>query len=239
MKDLPPASYFASSAFGRQLHGLLEWWLSFRECFDQEQLGPLPDATREITRFRECYRRSPELDALLDESAAVLDGVPLPPCPSHGDFCTANVLVDEADQMRVIDWEAPLSRSWPLADLLYFLSSIWAVNYGKGAAIREANFRALFFERSARSASWIEMLDRLVERLGVTQSATLPLSVLSWVAHANRKYLALGDVGQIPDDLAARHFPLVVVRGGHCRNLELLAELRDDYLPGSTIRDQE
>jgi len=238
MKDLPPVSYFSSAAFGRQLHKLLDWWSDFRRCFENEELGSLPDAASDIERFRKHYRRSPELDRLLDESAAALDKVRLPACPSHGDFCTANVLVDESDQLRVIDWEAPFSRSWPLADVLYFLSSIWAVPYGKGAAIREANFQALFFESSTQGEVGIELLDRLVEQLGLERSATLPLSVLSWVAHANRKYTALGLTGEIPDELSARHFPLVVVRSGHCRNLELLASLRDAYQPGSPARRQ-
>ena len=59
----------------------------------------------------------------------------------------------------------------------------------------------------------------------------LPLSVLGWVSHANRKHAALGIDGPIPDELSALHFPLVVVRDGHCRNLELLAADPGHYLP--------
>lgn len=239
MKDLPPAAYFASAAFERQLQALLDWWLEFRACFEAVELGAPPDAAGEIALFRKHYRRTAALDALLDESAAALDGMALPLCPSHGDLCTANVLVDDADRLRVIDWEAPIARAWPLADMLYFFSSIWAVDYGRGAIVREANFRALFFESTPRGDRWIARLDRLAQRLGLERGAILPLSVLSWVGHANRKHAALGVAGEIPDALATRHFPLVVVREGHCRNLELLASLKDDYRPGSIARAAE
>ena len=38
------------------------------------------------------------------------------------------------DDRQVVDWEHPLRRSWPLADLLHFFNSVWCIPYAKGQA---------------------------------------------------------------------------------------------------------
>ena len=91
----------------------------------------------------------------------------------------------------------------------------------------EQNYRSMFFAPHSFSDLLRDSATRYAERIGVAADLMLPLSVISWVAHANRKQDFLS---RNPGADGADHLPLVVVRDRTCRNLELLSEFREKYL---------
>jgi hypothetical protein len=126
----------------------------------------------------------------------------------------------------VIDWEYPLGKTWPLADLLYFTTSTWCIPYRKGSDAVEENYRNLFFRPHGFSHLIQDAVDGTVNRLGLPREVALPLSVLCWTAFANRKRDELArDPGR-----ETGHLPLILIREDACLNLEILAELRDRFL---------
>ena len=227
MKDFPPDAYFASRRFRETYASCARWLIQLDETLrDGPATLPRDAARLEIERYRRTHRVSPALDGLLDESVRSVERASMPGVPSHGDFCTANVIVREDGDLFVIDWEYPLARTWPLADLLYLTSSTWCIPYRKGNDAVEENYRALFFRPHGFSELIHDAAAGYAERLGLTQELMLPLSVLCWTAFANRKRDELSS-----DELRETgHLPLILVRDGACINLEILAEQRDSYL---------
>jgi hypothetical protein len=237
MKDFPQDRYASSREFRRHLEAGFDWLDAFQTTVDAagDDAPPLRlGATATVERFRECYRCSPEAESLLAETADVLWDYYGPVAPLHGDFCTANVIVSDDDSVSVIDWEYPLERSWPLADLLYFVASTWCTPYAKGREALASNFRELFFGTHAYTELLQSLTRAYMERLGVARELLVPLTAVSWASYANRKHDELEELaraGGIED--AASHMPLIMVEDERCLNLEILATLRDRFTLGA------
>jgi hypothetical protein len=233
MKDFPPDRYFASRRFRDHFSLVVRWLVDFHAALAGEAAPPAArEAAREIDRYRGTHRVSPALDELLQETAGTLEDVDLSLVPSHGDFCTANILIPDSDGVFVIDWEYPLSRTWPLSDLLYFITSTWCVPYRKGRDAVRANYRRIFFDPHAFSDLIAKSVSWYGEQLKIATGLSTPLSVMAWVAFANRKHdelARIGGAGGAGDEIV--HTPLVMIDGGACLNLEILAEHRDSFLP--------
>jgi hypothetical protein len=235
MKNLPPNSYFRSERFRRHFHSAMEWLLEFhRACADGPRATAVTAAAleQEIANYRHNFRVSAALDRLLGRTAERLSAAELPSSPWHGDFCSANILLPERDSICVIDWEQPLSRSWPLLDLLYFLSSIWCIPYRKGADRLAANYRQMFFGRHRHTELIRQAGSRLAGELGIGRADLLPLSAAAWLVYANRKQRELSDLKgpRGAEQGETTHWPLILLEQDRCLNLELLAQLQDDYV---------
>ena len=228
MKDYPPDAYFASRRFRDTYTRCVRWLAQLDETLSSDEPAALhTDAARlEIERYRRTHRVSPALAGLFTESIRAIEQAGSPGVPSHGDFCTANVIVRSDGGLFVIDWEYPLGRTWPLADLLYFTSSTWCIPYRKGRDAVEQNFRSLFFRPHGFSKLIHDAAADYAESSGLSQELMLPLSVLCWTAFANRKRDELSG----GDRRETGHLPLILVRDEACINLEILAEHRDSYL---------
>jgi len=229
MKNFVPDRYFRSADFPRHLQRVVGWLIEFHRL-DDPALEPVEEdrATTAIREYRDAFEVSPALDALLETTESTLTDAPVRWCAWHEDFCTANVLV-AADRLQVIDWEHPLRTSWPLADLLHFLMSVWCVPYAKGRAAKERNYRRLLFEDHGLADPLREAAQAYAGGLGLEREWLLPLSVIGWVVHANRKRRRLAALGEGPE-AADRHWPLVMFDGPRCSNLEILAEDPSSYL---------
>lgn len=235
MKDFPPDSYFASRRFRGHYSLAVRWLVDFQQALAADAPPPSPDETEhEIERYRETHRVSPALSDLLDETAGTLKGSHAPRVPSHGDFCTANVVIRDDDGLFVIDWEYPLTHTWPLADLLYFTCSTWCVPYRKGRDALKANYRHLFFSSHRFSDLIRESISWYAAELGIATELLLPLSAICWVGFANRKHdeLARGRAACREFDETG-HTPLIIVEDGACLNLEFLAQHRNTYVLAS------
>jgi aminoglycoside phosphotransferase len=226
MKNRPPDRYFRSPEFQRHLDRVVTFLADLHRC--GEQALPPGDLSIEeaVLQYRAAFEVSPELDSLLDETLTALHERELPSTVLHGDFCTANVLVGDADNVGVIDWEFPLRRQWPLADYLHFLSSVWVIPYRKGFAGSVDRYRHMFFESHALAPAVRAGTLRYLRSVKIAAEDVLPLSVATWLLYANRK------IGSDED------WPLVLIDRGRCLNLELLATHRDRYLLGAPSLNQ-
>ncbi len=98
--------------------------------------------------------------------------------------------------------------------------------YRKGSEALERNYGRLFFadhpfsELIRESAAWY------AREIGIDTELILPLSAMTWTTYANRKREELDRYGE---SAGREHLPLIMVRDGACRNLELLAEHRKTY----------
>ena len=233
MKNFPPQRYFRSARFLRHLANVVAWLGSFQEALTADRgvpITPADGARGEIEAYRAGFRVSSRLDDLLAESAERLMGRGDLLGPWHGDFCTANVLVANDRDATIIDWEQPLVRTSPLADLLHFLASVWCVPYKKGAAARVTNYLTMFFGEHRLTRPVVDAARGFTRRLGLESSDLLGLSVLAWVAHANRKRRLLSHHAAAAEGASAAHWPLVMFEDESCLNLELLAEHRNRYV---------
>jgi len=236
MKNLEPDRYFRSDAFRADLAAVGDWLCEFQAAV-APQAGALPTVTgdeglaRAIATYRDRFSVSSTLDRLLDDTSDALAGSTLPAVPFHGDFCTANVLLGPDGGIGVIDWESEPGCCWPLADLLHFLASVWALPYSRAAGAQAANYRKMFFSEHDLTGPARTVAHSYLDRVGVARRLALPLSVACWVTYANRKYDALPESC---DREAESHYflPLIIFEGGGCLNLELLAERRGEFILG-------
>ncbi len=132
MKNFPPNAYFSSNRFQLHFANVMQWLYEFHQCVVDSETEPA-SLDREnqlsipIEEYRNTFRLSSELDSLLKTTMECLEQADIPKTPWHRDFCTANILVNNGQQISIIDWEHPLIKSWPLLDLLYFITSIWCI----------------------------------------------------------------------------------------------------------------
>jgi hypothetical protein len=225
MKDFPPDRYFGSRRFRDDYARSLRWLLQFHETLGTGAIEGA-GAAGTLARYRDSHHVSTQLAALLHDAEELLAPVSLPGVASHGDYCTANVLLPEGGGWFVVDWEYPLDAGWPLADLLYFTCSTWCVPYAKSRQALVRNFEQLFFEPHGFSELIRDAVEHYLEQLALGPELKLPLSVVAWAAFANRKRSELAGTADDP----ASHMPLILLQDEACLNLEILAENRERYL---------
>jgi hypothetical protein len=235
---LPRKRYFKSKAFPRDFMAITDWVIAFNSALripgatvsagqrDELLSGPIADYRRRINV-------SAELDDLLSETVAALSDHKIDLAPCHADFCTANVLVDSDNRIRVIDWEQKLTPMWPLADLLHFMNSVWCIRHGRGVEVIEQNYRSLFFSQTHLTRALQQGVSRYVQKFNITPDLIVPLSVIVWVHQALYKLDFVEGFASTPGDadrLMPLVHPLTIFRENHCQNLEILAANRNAYV---------
>ncbi len=240
MKNFPPNGYFSSNRFQLHFANVVQWLYGFHQCVAGSQTEPASldnenQLSVPIEEYQNTFRLSSELDSLLKATMECLEQADIPMTPWHRDFCTANVLVNNAQQISIIDWEHPLIRSWPLLDLLYFITSIWCIPYKKGKNSLVNNYRRLFFTQNRHTSLIRKSVSGYMQRLGVKTEYVLCLSVIAWVLYANGKRRCMearkkasGTGSRDPES-----FPLIMVENNQCLNLEILAKNLQSYVLNS------
>jgi len=234
MKNFSPASYGGSRRFPGDVKTVVRWLDGFRRSFMDAGLPPSPQTqggvAATVERYRERFKVSAPLDALLIETVDQLAPCDTPNPAWHGDFCTANLILPDTGGIGVIDWEYPLATCWPLADLLYFISSIRCVPRADGDAGRAAVYRHLLFEPHRHAGLFRESVEWYMQQAGLAIGLVMPLSVITWVVYANRTIEAIDGLRSTATGIAeVDYMPLVLLEDDRCLNLELLAELRGAY----------
>jgi thiamine kinase-like enzyme len=235
MSSFPSDRYFKSKRFQRHFASIVQWVYLLHSRFGTASIE-LSDNDRQllllqpIADYRRIFTVSPALDTLLDETAATLSQTRVPLTPWHGDFCTSNILIGRRGRISVIDWEYPFVNTWPLCDLLHFMTSIFCVPSTAGAEVLPENYGRLFFQRTEFSALLNTWIKWYFDKLSLHVDLLLPLSVMAWVLHAIRKAEFIEASGlSIGDDPREAPRPLTMFRDSACVNLEMIAAHRDDY----------
>jgi hypothetical protein len=130
MKNLRGSKLFSTSRVESVFAQVIDWWTRFVRGFGTSRIT-LSDKVYErevlaqVTRFRNSYLLERDQQDLLTrrfEREHPLLSLELPFMARHGDFCTANITLQETG-VAVLDWEFPLTQRMPLFDLLYFFAS--------------------------------------------------------------------------------------------------------------------
>jgi hypothetical protein len=127
---------------------------------------------------------------MLRETEAILAELgDLPPVCEQRDFSPWNVLVDEAGELVVLDWESAELHGLPALDLVYFLSYLtffWdgAIESGR---FRES-YRATLDPSTPSGALRRECVERYSSRIGLEPNELRPLDLLLWMLHSRSEY---------------------------------------------------
>ena len=189
---------------------------------DQRGGAPAGEALAALLgSYRDLYRPAPEEARLLDGAVTALAdaGPALPMVFQHGDPTTLNLLVGEAGEIRMVDWENGELSAPPLWDLMYFLQA-----YGAWAAARRRRrftpeaLRQDLLTPSGLGGMPAAAIASYRAAVGVPAELLWPLVTTCWM------YLALRQARQLPADRLRRGF--------YARVLEVLARRP---LPGTTL----
>ena len=196
MKNVPGNRLFAPDRIEANLDRVFDWWDRLQERFDPRRLRLSDEVYEsevlsEVRRFRRRYRLETDEEEFLERrffNERPLAGVELPLMVRHGDFCAANMVMQEHG-IGVIDWEFPLAHRTPLFDLFFFFSSMRFPFTGVGGeAAHSDSFVEVYWGKSYFTAA---MRDRLIQccRVFDIPTETLPdLLTLSLIQTANMKY---------------------------------------------------
>jgi aminoglycoside phosphotransferase (APT) family kinase protein len=215
------------------LDAVVDWLADFARAGEIATValdGPLLDAqVREpVERYLASFEASgPERVFLRSLPDLLLRAFPAsaPTVAMHGDFSDANVLASE-DRIGVVDWDEPVARALPGADLFYFLASVAATRRGLDDPGRfRKGFLETFFHPTPAAARARRASDRYRARLRLPRAALVPLFSLAWVRFALFKLDYLNESG-------LRHapgssYPVTVFLDGRCLNVSLTAAHSD------------
>lgn len=252
LKNEPGTALFAGRHLQATLEALEAWYERFLRCLEADSRA-LDDAVYERDVAGEVHRflarfRAPDADRrLLCErflEARPLLERPLPLVARHGDFCTANMVL-QPHGLGVFDWEFDLTPRTPLFDIFFFLSST-RFPYGgfRGESRHFDSFVEVWWGDSALSLSAKRFVRRIGERCDVGAEALGDLFLLSLVQVANMKFEALVEAaGRLHQPIArgaeddagrAAHWaslpradkdvPFACIREGRLHNLAAVVE---------------
>ena len=126
-------------------------------------------------------------------------GAQLPWTVRHGDFCTANIVL-QPEGVGVFDWEFPLTHQLPLFDLFSFFASIRFPFVGlRGESSHFDSFLDVFWGSSHLNRIFRESLHRVCAELEIPNELVGDLLVLSLIQIANLKYERLLEMNGIEE----------------------------------------
>ncbi|MFC2173046.1 phosphotransferase family protein [Acidobacteriota bacterium] len=246
LKNMDRGRAFSAGRFRKLLLALTDWLLEFHRAGGAAR-APLNETALEehidepLRVFKERFSISNNLASLLTEvrdslHSASRQGEPMPRVFVHGDLSAANILVSK-DDLRIIDWEHPLTRQVCMSDLVHFMASCRVIRTGSLSReeIYRRNFQQLFFNTGAYGAACRIAAKRYLDALGVAWHLAQALYVMAWITHANRKaqWLETREQSQAEGhgtDDPNSAFPVTFFEGGSVMNLELLAEDRQRFV---------
>jgi len=236
IKKLPPNSYFRSKEFKQDFTAVVDWVVAFNQslAIDSSEVTETQHHTLlhdAIAAYRQRFRVSSALDALLDETADTLNNAKLNLAPRHADFCTANVLIDQNHALSVIDWEQELQPMWQFCDLLHFMSSTWCIKYGRSLAEQQSNYQSMFFRDTYLTETFQQGARSYAKSMKFDINMLMPLSVMTWVYHALHKADFVKQYAKNNTNfLMQKVQPITIINNNQCLNLEILATEKHNYI---------
>jgi hypothetical protein len=199
MKNVPGARLFSPAALERTLGGVLAWWRKLQRLAGTHRVK-LSDEVyaarvlEPVERFGRRYRLRDDEYAFLERRFRAerrLAGAELPFMVRHGDFCTANVVL-QPHGIGVFDWELALEHDMPLFDLFFFFSSARYPYSGRGGeSAHSASFAEVYWGDGYFSREMRRSLDRVCGECAIGRDLLDDLFVLSLVQTGNMKYEGL------------------------------------------------
>jgi hypothetical protein len=166
-----------------------------------------------LSRFAERFGSVVDRDLLRQTESIVQTIGALPAVPEQRDFGPWNLLVTQADELAVLDWESGEVDGLPALDLLYYLAyASFKVDRAHDHKSRVASFRRSLDPSTATGAVRRNCLGRYLDAIGIDLAQLGPLRVLLWLIHAQSEYRhAAADAGGPPtSNVLARSFFLAL-----------------------------
>jgi hypothetical protein len=207
MRNLPAPELFSPVRAAETIERVFSWLDRFQRAFGVRRLT-LDDEDYEtevlalVRRFLGRYRVGREEEDLLlrrfDRQRRLL-GLDLPLTVGHGDFCVANVVLQDRG-IGVFDWEHPLVHRLPLYDLFFFFSS---TRFPFGGLRRESDYSAsmaeVYWGESYLNAALAERIGEACRTLSIPREAVADLFLLALLLRADRKYDVFTSASGVPD----------------------------------------
>ncbi|OGL45723.1 MAG: hypothetical protein A2161_00710 [Candidatus Schekmanbacteria bacterium RBG_13_48_7] len=199
MKNVPGKIIFSSSNVLRNLSSVTKWLNTFQSNFGilQKKMTETfykNTVLKSIYTFLNRYLISEaDMKFLINrfEKKSSLQGQTIPFVVRHGDFCTANIIM-QIDSIGVIDWEFALRPYFPLFDLFYFLSSVRYPFHGyQSESNHFDSFISVFWGRNYFNESVRMIIRETCETLGIPENIVHDFFLLSLIDVANMKYQRL------------------------------------------------
>ncbi len=253
LKNVAGRSLFSATNAAGTIDRVLQWWLRFQRAFRLQRQVITEEIYRgellsQLSRFKQRFVTTAAELRLLDdmflENRRLL-GAELPQTVRHGDFCTANIML-QGEQIGVFDWEFPLRHQLPLFDLFSFFASLRFPFAGFcGESSHFDSFLEVYWGGSHVNRIFRETLHRVCADFEIPQELVGDLLLVSLIQIANLKYERLLEMQGIGTEPAAdreatdaekrarwqslgapaRDDPFACIRDGVCENIRHIAKV--------------
>jgi Ser/Thr protein kinase RdoA (MazF antagonist) len=246
MRNLPASELFSPERVTETIDRVFSWLHGFQRAFGVRRLTLDEDAYDTevlalVRRFLGRYRVGRDEEELLNrrfEQDRRLLGLELPLIVGHGDFCVANLVLQDRG-IGAFDWEHPLVHRLPLYDLFFFFSS---TRFPFGGLRRESDYSRSMLEvywgKNYLNAALGEQVGEACRTLSIPRVAVADLFLLALLLRADRKYevfTSASGISDLPKErlwaelrVWERNAPLYQVRHGV---LESLRKVTGSGLP--------
>lgn len=209
MKNVPGNILFSPERVERSIAGVASWWRNFQESFGVKWINLSKDAyflnvLLSVKLFLKRFQVDSEEIRFLNHrylEQNTLFGEALPFMIRHGDFCTANILL-QPEGIGVIDWEFPLKHQLPLFDLFFFFSSL---RFPYSGYRRESNhfrsFTEIFWGGSHINDAIRRCISEMCTVFQIPERIVSDLFLLSLIQIANLKYDAFMKANGIHENI--------------------------------------
>ncbi len=208
LKNVTGRPIFSTEQAPATIDGVLQWWLRFQRAFGLERREMTEELYRTeilspLSLFRQRFVTGREEEQFLNRTFLEqrrLLGARLPWTVRHGDFCTANVVL-QPQGVGVFDWEFPLAHQLPLYDLFHFFASTRFPFVGlRGESSHFDSFQEVFWGNSHLNRILRESLHRACTEFEIDAELVGDLLVLSLIQIANLKYERLLEMHGIEEE---------------------------------------
>jgi len=210
LKNVAGRPLFSAANAAGTFDRVLEWWLRFQRAFRLQRQVITEEIYRDellsqMSRFKRHFVTTRAELRLLDDTFLEnrrLLGVELPLTVRHGDFCTANIIL-QGEHVGVFDWEFPLRHQLPLFDLFSFFASLRFPFAGlRGESRHFESFLEVYWGDSHVNRIFRKTLHRVCAEFEIPEELVGDLLLVSLIQIANLKYerlLEMHGIGTAPD----------------------------------------
>ena len=194
LKDGSPQSY---------IEAVVQWLIEFHQA-TQTTVAEDADWYRRLVEepiryFQESFRLSPDEQKLVEQThrhMRILRDRDVPLVFEHGDLGPPNILFEDGEPPRVVDWELAVPKGMPAVDLFFFLTLVgFSQRRARTNAEYVSSFHETFFGQSAWARPYVR---RYAESIALPPESLRALFVVCWSRYFGGLLLRLHDADASP-----------------------------------------
>lgn len=209
LKNIPGNILFSPKRVEQSIATVTGWWQNFQESFGVKWITLSDDAyfsnvLLSVKLFLKRFLLDRQEKGFLTHrylEQNILMGERLPFMMQHGDFGTANIVM-QPEGIGVIDWEYPLKHKLPLFDLFFFFSTLRFPYSGyRGESNHFRSFKEVFWGKSYINDAIRRSIMDICSIFQISERIVPDLFLLSLIQIVNMKYDAFLKSLGIHEDL--------------------------------------